>query len=452
MLQALWFIIRLSALVYGVIWIAERPGAIMIEWQDYIVETSVGVLAAVMASLMIMSALLYRFWRAFISVPAVVRRYRKAQAKEKGYDAVTKGLVAVAAGDMKGAERQARRAKSLLPGMALTKLLSAQSALMKGDGTLAKVEFQGLLDDRSAAFFGVRGLLNEALKQGDHAEVLKLMRQAEKLQPKRGWVVQTLFDFETRMREWEKAEQTLSKAIRIGVVDRLLGQKHRQAILLARSHEAYQKEILHSALSFAKKAFNLNPGFVPAAERLAVLYQETNKRRAAVKTIEKSWRLSQHPILAQLWLQLKPAAKSQNISEAETNEATYQWMRQLFRLAPYGDVSQSAMGGAALYAGHYAEARELLKNAGAYRQLAKLEKLETGNETKAHEWMEMAADAPPKPQWVCDDCGHVSAAWHPLCFHCEGFDTYNWTRPSVHLHMPPSLEDLDTGFIEPPVV
>lgn len=451
MLHALWFIFRLAIVIAGVIWLAERPGDIVITTADYVVETSVGFMVAMVIILMMASALLYRAWRAFVSMPSYVRRYRQAKARENGYEAVTKGLVAVAAGDATGASRQANRAKALLPETALTRLLVAQAALMNGDDAAAHLEFENLLEDKNAAFFGVRGLLNEALKNGDQEKALELMRHAENLQPKRGWILQNLFENETKMHQWDKAEQTLAKAVRTGVISREIGRSHRQAILLARSDEALGKDIVYDALTLAKKAYNLDPSFVPAAGRLAKLYALTNKAKAGIKVIEKTWPLNPHYGLAEIWVALKPKQTGWGKKLPEDAWA-YEWMKRLVNLRSDHQISQAVLGKAAMQAKDFETAHDALRTAGAYRELAELERVVNENEAQARHWLEMAADAERDPEWVCDSCGHTTQRWHPLCQNCHGFNHYEWQVPSGSMHKPAFMSAMDTGFIEPPIV
>jgi HemY protein len=37
--------------------------------------------------------------------------------------------------------------------------------------------------------------------------------------------------------------------------------------------------------------------------------------------------------------------------------------------------------------------------------------------------------APRGPQWCCDKCQSVHAAWAPICSNCGGFDTLSWREP-----------------------
>ena len=44
-------------------------------------------------------------------------------------------------------------------------------------------------------------------------------------------------------------------------------------------------------------------------------------------------------------------------------------------------------------------------------------------------WLAKALGASRGPQWVCDNCNHVHAAWAPVCENCGAFDTLDWKTP-----------------------
>ncbi len=444
MLRALWFLFKLGLLLAAIIWLVQRPGTVEIKWLGYTIETSVGFAAAILLLVGAFWTFIYRIFRAFVSVPAVFRRYQVAAKREKGYRAVTSGLVAVAAGDAQSAEKYAKRAELMIPGVPLTKLLTAQSALMNGNAPKARREFSALLEDDSAAFFGLRGLLTEHLRDGNAVEALALIRRAETLQPRRAWVIRTLFDLETRQGDWRKSEITLKKAEKLGIFDAATARHHRQAILTARAEELIRAENLRLAMNEAARAFGLDAAFTPAALRLAKIYIQMDKRRAAIKTLERAWKAQPHPELAALWMRLQPPAKrSASIYDAGKN--AYAWMKQLTDLKPEHRDSRKALGGAALDARMWREARTHLTESGDYRQLARLERDETGSETRAREWLEMAADHPPEARWICSSCRHSLTEWQPLCPHCHSFDKVEWMLPSPEIAVVSDFRTLVTG-------
>ena len=453
MLKPFWYLIKLIVVVVAITWLASRPRNVDINWNGYLIETSFGFLLAVVISLIVVCALLYRFYRSIVAMPQVVRRYRKSQAREKGYEAVTKGLVAVAAGDVKGANKQAKRANNLIPGAPLAGSLSAQSALMSGDKARAHMEFETLLEDKNAAFFGLRGLMNEAFRDDDREQALLFLRTAENLHPRRAWIVRALFEAECQAREWVAADQTLTKAIRQNIYDRETGNDYRQTLLTARAQKALDNNMEPQAVSLAKKAYRIDPSFVPASTLYAKLLVKNGKRRAAIKVIEEAWAVRPHPDMDVLWAHMAPPPKGK--TEAEKKQNHMKWFRRLYSLASYRPESNELMGKAAMDLKMYEDARNWLRAAGSYRLLAKLEQLDGRHDVQSREWLEMAATAKPGPTWVCGNCGFEPMDWEPLCPSCHDFNTIDWRTPdhtTKRVSHISATRARDTGFIEPPEV
>lgn len=437
MFRAFLFLLKIGLLCAAIIWFAQRPGTVELRWLGYEIEAQVGFVAALLAAGLLVWTAVYRLWRLFVDAPAVLRRYRRAQIRERGYRAVTSGLVAVAAGDAGAAGKYARRAQGMIPDAPLARLLAAQALLLQGNAPRARAEFQALLEDEQTAFFGLRGLLNDALAANNHQEALAYIRQAEKLQPRRLWVVRTLFDMETRNREWLKALSTLKKAQKIGVFDEKTARRHQQAILCALGEESFKRGDLREAMRTFRHAADLGRDFHPAVILLARACLAAGKRHLGTKYILKGWAASPHPDLAEAWFRFRPPPKKA-VSVYDEGRDGYAWMKQLFDLAPEHRESHRAAGMAALEASMWREARTHLTKAMDYRGLARLERAETGNEAKAREWLEIAADNAPDPKWVCGGCGHVTLDWQPLCRHCGAFDQYQWAVPSLDVRELPS--------------
>jgi HemY protein len=430
MLKALWFLARLALLAAAILWFARHPGTVEINWQGYVIETSVGFLAAVIGVLLLVYTVAYRAWRAAAGTPALWRRYQKAKRRELGYRHVTAGLVAVAAGDARGAEKYARQGEKLIPDAPLSRLLLAQSHLLKGNMPKARLAFAELLDDTEAAFFGVKALLQEALRAGDHREALQHIRRADELQPGRAWIAKALFDLEARNHEWAKAASALKACARLGVFRPEEATAHRQALLLAEADDAFARDNPVQAHKLAARAFAIDPGFTPAALRLARFYRSVGKTKSALKAIERSFAAAPHPDLAKLWMEALPSRRK-SASPYQESKAVQDWARRLYGLNPDHREALRMMGAAALAARNFAEARALLMRAGDYRALARLEREESGNEAKARAWLEQAADAPPDHAWACASCGHAAQDWSALCARCGNFNTVRWMMPQA---------------------
>src|SRR4051812_34716750 len=289
MTRAIWFLIKLAIVVALAIYLVEHPGAVTIDWLGFVINTSFAMLLLVVVVLVAIAALAYRLWRGIRGAPGAFGRARSARKRERGYRALTRGMVAVAAGDAAGARRFAREADTMLRDPPLTMLLSAQAAQLNGDDKAAERYFQTMLDMPETAFLGVRGLLTQAIRDGNQGEALQLARRAKSLQPQTPWVLTTLFDLDTRAAQCGRADQTLHDALKAGAIPVQNGRHHRPALLLERSYEAELEGHHDAALSYAKTACDVQPSFAPAASRYGRLLARTGKQRKAVKVLEKAW-------------------------------------------------------------------------------------------------------------------------------------------------------------------
>jgi len=429
MIRALWFIAKVAIVVAIAVWLANRPGTVTIDWQGYIVELGFGIAVLIAVAALGAAALLYRLVRAIVRAPRNIGRYSRSRRRERGYQALTRGMVAVAAGDAATARKMARKADGLLNEPPLTMLLSAQAAQLQGDDRAAHEYFTAMLDRPETAFLGLRGLLTQAIKSGDRVEALQLARRAQSLQPNTPWLLGTLYDLEARSGDWAAAEGTLQQAVQAGAINAEQGRRHRAALLLERSFEAERRGRGDAALSHAQAAHDLMPGFVPAAARAARLLVSAGKHKQASKAVDRSWRIAPHPELADAYREV--VAGYDPLTRVKLFE-------KLRNQAPNDAESHIAVARAALDAQLWGEARQHLNKAleikpsrRLYRLLADLERSEHNDEDAARAWLAQAASAPSDPSWTCDACNAVSHSWGGLCGHCGAFDSLEWKAPTM---------------------
>ncbi|MBT5013203.1 MAG: heme biosynthesis protein HemY, partial [Rhodospirillaceae bacterium] len=157
MIRAIGFLIVLAGLSALSVWFADNPGQVSLVWQGYVIETSAAVLVMGIVMIAIAAAVLYRLWVALKQAPGKIARNRRDAKTRRGYQALTRGIVAVAAGDAVEAKAQAGRADGLLREPPLTMLLSAQAAQLDGDEAAAETFFTEMLDRPDMEFLGLRG-------------------------------------------------------------------------------------------------------------------------------------------------------------------------------------------------------------------------------------------------------------------------------------------------------
>lgn len=433
MKRAILLFLKIAILVAAAVWLADRPGQVEIEWQGYLIQTSTGVLAVAVLVLVVGAALIYRLWRALVSSPRAFGRYRQQAKRERGYKALTQGMVAVAAGDAEAAARYARKADVLLNEPPLTLLLSAQAAQLQGDDQAARKYFQAMLERPETEFLGLRGLLTQALRAGNRPEALELARRAQKLQPKSQWPATALVELEAQSGHWREAEIALQKAARIKALPPERAKRDRAALLVEESRQAAGAGQAEQSMILAQKAHDLCPGFVPAAVQLARAKIAVGKPKSAAKVLETCWRIASHPDLAAAW---------EDTAESADPLVRVKRYEELVALNPKAADGHIALAEASMRArlwgqarNHLHQARTITPSARIYRLLAEAERLEHGDGPQVREYLSRLAGAEPDPAWVCGSCGTIAAAWGAVCGHCGGFDTLDWRQPGPALRL-----------------
>ncbi len=428
MRRVLLFILKLVILVGIAVWVAERPGTVTLRWLNWELHSTVGVLILVVVAAATIAALLYRLWRLTLRSPRDYLRRRAARRRERGYRALTQGMVAVAAGDAEEAKRQARRAGALLDEPPLTLLLSAQAAQLDGDESAARDYFTRMIERDETAFLGLRGLLMQAVRGGDDATALELAERAYKERPETPWLVRTLLDLQIRRGQWAQANETLAQGQRIRLIAPDQAKRQRAALLVERARALNQAGETGEALRLAREAHRLEPGFVPAAAQLAGFLIPAGKGREAGRVIETAWSQSPHPALAQAYSALKadedPLARARRFERlGEVNRSTRDARIELAAAAMGARLWGEAKRHLEVAVGLGATAR-------AYRMLAELEEEERGDPEAAAGWLRKAAEAAPDPAWVCERCGAAHPGWSARCESCSSFATLVWRQPN----------------------
>ena len=409
------------------VWVIEQPGTIVIKWNGYEVNTSLGIMAVSIFILIIFSALTYRFWLFIKSIPKTLSVSWQGNRRVRGYQALTEGMVALAAGDPEQAKHLAQKAGQLLNEVPLTMLLSAQAAQLSGDDQAARRFFQSMTSSHQTEFLGLRGLINQAIKQNDEDEAVKLVYRAHSLRPDSDWVSRSLFELQTRKGLWKEAKQTMEEAVRHNHITMLESIRRRAIIHCEMSLTAMEHGDVNLAKREAALCLELDDTLVPATIILAEHYIGSGRQKKAYSLIEKVWVNAPHPSLQKMYCEAKGA-----ISENERVKA----FQCLAAFNPTHIQSNLAIAIAALEARLWGEARKYLEIAGGERPnaqvcrlMAELEKEEHGNNEGSTKWLRSASMADPDPAWVCQTCGNAVEKWSALCDNCKGFDTLSWRTP-----------------------
>lgn len=425
----IWFAAAVAAML-GAVWLAERPGTLTAEWQGWRLDTNVGVVAIAVVALILLGVALWLLYRWIAGAPGALLEGWGESRRRRGYRELTQGLAAVAAGDGAEAQKHARKAEQLLAEPALTLLLSAQAAQLTGDRDGAKQAFDAMLGDEQMAFLGLRGLIGQALRDGDQATALAHAERAFTLRPQTPWVVHSLFDMQAQAGQWKAAQATLEAGMRRKVIGADKGRTLKALLEVERSREVEQAGGTSDALALAREAFSLAPERIAVAARLAELQLKAGEAKKAMKTLERGWAVAPHPDLVGLYL--KASGESEPLKRVGI-------VRRLVAQNPHDIESHLALAQASLDAGLWGEARRHLETAGGTsppvrvcRLMAEVEERADAGAAKVHDWLARAAAAPADRSWSCTACGAHHEAWRSVCGSCGAFGTLQWRAPGSY--------------------
>ena len=386
----------------------------------------------------------YKIIRGFLSIPKKLSKKREDSRHQKGYNALTQGLVAIAAGDTKQATYFSRRAKNLLPmnqnnqggQQALHLLLEAQAARMRGEDTLAQNRFELLMQDKEAGFLGIRGLLKAAIDKGNDLLALEYAQQAAKLHPHQPWVIKTLYFLQIKNKKWSEVLETAVQAKKYNAFEKEKITSDEIAIYLMRYDHDSNHENEAGALKNLKQAFKLDENFVPTIVRYAEYFIKKDKKKKAASIIKKAWAANPHPDLAKMWNQLAPSSE-------KSQEKRTKWYKTLFDLNTNSVESHILMANAAVdmelwgVAKSYVVTAEKIKpSARIYRLRAIVEQNTSHNEDSIHDLMEKASKSSPDKVWVCSLTGIIYEEWTPIAAPHESFNTVIWQYPGARYNAP----------------
>ncbi len=434
MIKAIFSLIKIGIVIAIVVWIAERPGSITIDWMQYKATFHVGFFLLIMLGIVVLGIIIFSVIKSILDLPKNITRYKDIINKDKGLKAITIGLTAVAAGDAKSAAYQANRASRFLKeDEPLPKLLEAQAARLEGRDMDAARAFITLMDNKDTEFLGIRGLLQSALDNADYDGALELAHRALSLQPKQDWILHTVYDLEIKAGNWDRARKILYRAQKSGAITAVKANSDRVAMYLAEGLQA--KLDGNESLYFRSlnKAYKLDKSFVPTVCHLAKMYLERSKHKAAVSMIEKAWRQSPHPDLAELWgNSYVPPKNNDPMSRVR-------WFEKLLSFNPESVEGLLALVKVLIQEGLWAEARrklemaqEIRPNVNLYKLWAHLEERATHDENAVKAWLEKAADAPRERVWICSETGRIYEEWMPISD--QGlFNTIIWDFPQARV-------------------
>jgi HemY protein len=412
MRRVIWSLLVIAAAVAVAWWVASLSGSVDIGLFGYSLQTKTSIAATLLVAAAVLLVIALRLFVWVVTIPRRIGAWRARRRRAAGDAATTRTLVALAAGDARAAQAEAKSARRLLGDTAQTLLHAAEAARLAGQTEAAAELFRQLAARSDAGFLGLRGLFRQALAREDWDEAARLAREAELLQPGAGWMRAERAELAVRTNDWARAQALAAP-----------GTPKAAFAVAAIGHETDSGR----ALRQARRTWKDNPDFTPAAVAYAALLQKAGRDVKALDVLRTAWRTAPHPDLA-----------TQALAPVTHLELRLKEGMRLVQPNPHHPESHFLLARLALEAHLPAEAREhadKARAAGMNQQrlwllYADIEAAQNGDSEAARiaqrDALRHATSAEPDPGWRCEACGTAQGQWMPACPVCHTPGRISW--------------------------
>ncbi|WP_442581390.1 heme biosynthesis HemY N-terminal domain-containing protein [Mesorhizobium sp. ASY16-5R] len=430
MIRILIFLLVVFLLGLGFAWLADRPGDMVVTLDGY--QYRVTLMVAAVGVVTVVAAVMIAWWlvKSIWNSPYIISRYFRVRRRDRGYQALSTGMIAAGAGDAALARKKNKEAAKLIRSdqEPLIQLLDAQASLLEGDHDGARQKFEAMLDDPETRLLGLRGLYLEAERLGDGAAARHYAGRAIDLAPQLGWAADSTLEEKTARGDWDGAIKIIDAQKSTRQLDRDAANRKRAVLLTAKAQAVFDTDFA-SAKTAALEANRLQPHFVPAAVVAAKALFRGDDTRKGARILEAAWKANPHPDIADLYVHARHGdAVNDRLARA----------RKLQSIKQNHAESSLAVARAALDAADYGLARKEAQSAirmqpreGAWLLLADIEEADTGDIGTVRQILGKAVRAPRDPAWVAD--GVESESWAPVSPVTGHLDAFEWRIPVERL-------------------
>ncbi len=424
MWRAIAIFIGIAIFAAGLAWFADRPGSLTLTWLGYEIQTTFLFASAVIALFMVLLLMAWSVIRRVIGIPGSVTGFFRARRRQKGFDALSQGMIAVGAGDAALASKLSGQADKLIGNEPMALLLRAQAAQINGDEATAGRIFRAMLQSRETELLGLHGLFVQARREQDSERAREHAERAMRLKPDLPWAARAVLSLQSADGDWRAAERTLTLAKENRLIEKADAARQR-AVLLTAQALAAEDDQPETALALALEAHKLAPGLIPASVIAGRTLAAQGNTRKAAKVLEKTWKLSPHPDIAEVY----GAARV-----GDSPRDRLKRVRSLVQRRPDSVEGPIAIARAAIDARIWDQARESLQpllddrpQSRVCMMMAEIENGERDDKGRVREWLARAVNAPRDPMWTAD--GYASDTWAPVSPVSGRLDAFEWKVP-----------------------
>jgi HemY protein len=281
----IWFAIAAVAML-GRVWLAARPGNVIVEWRGWRLDTKCRCAAGRDRLLILLASRSGCSTAGSWARPGAFLEGWGESRRRRGYRELTQGLAAVAAGRRGRGAAPRAQGRAAAGRAAAHLLLSAQAAQLNGDRDGANRAFKAMLEDEQMAFLGLRGLIAQSLRDGNQAQALDYAERAFALRRRRrGSCIRCSTCRRSCIMEGG-AGHARQPACASKVVSADRGRTLRALLLVERSRAA-EHDGQERGAGLARDAFGLAPSASPSRAGWPSCRSRPATAASAMKTLER---------------------------------------------------------------------------------------------------------------------------------------------------------------------
>jgi HemY protein len=402
-----------AAIAVSVLALTGDPGRAVFVWEGWRVDTTASAAVLIAIFFGLLAAVIWRTVLWILEAPQRTEKARAEARRRQALDVLSRGFLAVAAGDGAEARRLSSKAVDLAPDApGLVRVLAAQAAEAAGDHTQAQAAYTAMLGFPEMRLAGHKGLMQLALAQGARETALRHAQEAYGETRSARWAWRALLEARLDEGDWAGALDLVKGALDRKIVPPVVAERARAALLAASAAQlenAPDPKARAQALDQAVEAARLQPAFAPGVVMAARLLAADGKIGRAAATLETAWRAAPHPALWLAYRDLRtdetPRERAQRLGELAAVNPTHRESLFLY-------VEQALVAGDPEGARRAAQALEGLPVTARIAGLMARAAFAAGAADEARVWLAQGITAPHEPDWSDLDPEGRAFAYH----------------------------------------
>lgn len=288
MIRLVVYVAILAALVAGAVWFASDPGAVVVMWRGWRLDTSVGILMMLIAALVIVVLAVVKIISMVRGTARSFNSARRERRVKRGLEALGDGFAAAHAGDGPRARKLAKDAVALLDDNPATRVLSSQAAATSNDAPAARAAATQLLERSETELAGLRELAVRAANEGDVEGAIAFSRRALDRKDAPRWALDMMLDMEIARGRWAEALAALDSKHGRALYPADAQRKLKARLLARHADQLLNQGDSAAAADAARKAVEAGAGGYTVGVLARALAAQGKAKKAAAE-IEKAW-------------------------------------------------------------------------------------------------------------------------------------------------------------------